>query len=783
MLGTQTAYPDFVPNQILTNSQLNELRQHLDGQDRITRKKLIGMGLACGFRWKLRGPQAARKVDLFEGLGLTSDGYVVCICEKTVFTHVRRYTDPGLDDNGTTPLYTPWRTSATGIQRHIMELVAVPPGAPAPDDVRVLRQADIVDRVFVLYVELEPVELRSCFVTECDNKGKKVNVNLRALAVKERHLDEVTPCAGPLGFFHVPRLHTVVPLEQVSRASHINQGYRAIVRRTVPRLVDEIGKAFEKYSEFLDLDADHFAVVEDHFARTVADASPITQSQYDAVKVMATAYNEFVEAACELVLYCCPPNDFPRHVMLGAFESGPKEYRHRFYPSAVRNVVDGDIERVRKLFLRIAAIAKAVKFENVSTVRVTPSQWEGVPLGARAIPYYLEPQVVADYWQPRMCCTNDKLWSYHDHEGDAGPHDHQQDKTDLAFNDYNRSSLIRIEGHLHDRCSEAHRAIIDERHLHNAEFDVLMTNFENPVPQLDDVTNRLMALLADRQKAADAYNHVVALGVANRRFPQAELRSIRDEIERLETEIRRRVGEWVLLRGRRQLHCDISHLQTIYVDLRAELICLWGGLVVELDKISDEIRAVDGALPHGRGELAAEILELLRQQVRWLADVWLPRRLSGFNYPVFVHRYKGLIHDLTRFWLLWRSFGFQVGDPAEEGHEIPTPWPPGAEAISSVLLSITRGCFHTRLARPFFAFKKLWEEDPSFFPNLAKSVDGLEHIAGVRRCGTFVVVCDQTAGQRIVRADFSLSCRLPCCCDADIASCACPPSRWPATAS
>ena len=113
-----------------------------------------------------------------------------------------------------------------------------------------------------------------------------------------------------------------------------------------------------------------------------------------------------------------------------------------------------------------------------------------------------------------------------------------------------------------------------------------MTNFENPVPQLDDVTNRLMALLADRQKAADAYNHVVALGVANRRFPQAELRSIRDEIERLETEIRRRVGEWVLLRGRRQLHCDISHLQTIYVDLRAELICLWGGLVVELDKIS-----------------------------------------------------------------------------------------------------------------------------------------------------------------------------------------------------
>jgi len=48
-----TFYPEFVPNQILTNTQLNQLRDHLDQEDRLTRKRLTGTGIICGFNWKV----------------------------------------------------------------------------------------------------------------------------------------------------------------------------------------------------------------------------------------------------------------------------------------------------------------------------------------------------------------------------------------------------------------------------------------------------------------------------------------------------------------------------------------------------------------------------------------------------------------------------------------------------------------------------------------------------------------------------------------------------------
>ena len=41
MLDINIAYPEFVPNQILTDGQLNQLRAHLEHQDRITRLRPI----------------------------------------------------------------------------------------------------------------------------------------------------------------------------------------------------------------------------------------------------------------------------------------------------------------------------------------------------------------------------------------------------------------------------------------------------------------------------------------------------------------------------------------------------------------------------------------------------------------------------------------------------------------------------------------------------------------------------------------------------------------------
>ena len=41
-------YPVFERNQVLTSTQLNNLVNYLDQQNRLTRARLIGMGIVCG---------------------------------------------------------------------------------------------------------------------------------------------------------------------------------------------------------------------------------------------------------------------------------------------------------------------------------------------------------------------------------------------------------------------------------------------------------------------------------------------------------------------------------------------------------------------------------------------------------------------------------------------------------------------------------------------------------------------------------------------------------------
>jgi len=43
------SYPIFEGNQVLTSPKLNELVAYLDEQNRLTRAKVIGQGIACGF--------------------------------------------------------------------------------------------------------------------------------------------------------------------------------------------------------------------------------------------------------------------------------------------------------------------------------------------------------------------------------------------------------------------------------------------------------------------------------------------------------------------------------------------------------------------------------------------------------------------------------------------------------------------------------------------------------------------------------------------------------------
>src|SRR6478736_257795 len=94
-MNTTNVYPVFEADQVLTNNHLNNMLNYLEQQDRLTRIKLIGCGIVCGFQVAF---QANDSITVSKGCGLTSQGYLITFC-PTIFTHFISYPTKNFPDH------------------------------------------------------------------------------------------------------------------------------------------------------------------------------------------------------------------------------------------------------------------------------------------------------------------------------------------------------------------------------------------------------------------------------------------------------------------------------------------------------------------------------------------------------------------------------------------------------------------------------------------------------------------------------------------------------------
>src|SRR5690349_23759500 len=107
VLDIPNSYIIFEPDQVLTNDHLNNLFDYLDEQERLTRNKLIGIGIVCGLEIDFRQTD----IVISKGCGVTSKGYLI-VLDETVCTQYISYTLPA------DPLYMPFVRS----EEHTSEL-------------------------------------------------------------------------------------------------------------------------------------------------------------------------------------------------------------------------------------------------------------------------------------------------------------------------------------------------------------------------------------------------------------------------------------------------------------------------------------------------------------------------------------------------------------------------------------------------------------------------------------------------------------------------------------
>ncbi|HEU4719029.1 MAG TPA: hypothetical protein VFU15_14395, partial [Bacteroidia bacterium] len=209
---TLTTYPGFQNNQVLTSTQLNELAAYLDQQTRLTRLRLIGLGIACGLKQNF--DSVTNTLTITGGSGITSEGYLIETGD-CAFTQYRSYTLPAtlsyppfMDGSTQVTLWELLRSDYMPVSGEIVE----------PLDFTFVNGTTAGDKkVVLLFLEKVFVPNDSCLGKSCDETGGENTFTLRKLLVSVDDLQTILDNTGNFnltftGKFDLPDLLSRRPL-------------------------------------------------------------------------------------------------------------------------------------------------------------------------------------------------------------------------------------------------------------------------------------------------------------------------------------------------------------------------------------------------------------------------------------------------------------------------------------------------------------------------------------------------------------------------------------------
>ncbi len=507
-------YHAFRKDQVLTHTQLNELIDFFEDQDRLTRTCLVGVGLVCGLG--LTYDAVTSNISISKGCGVTTDGDLLAV-NATTFKHFRAYENREKGTND--PIYDPFFPAPDGgKQIGLWELVLPNEKGELPNDSKELTKFKTAtgklldDMVALLYVEYYLQDPDKCTAIDCDNQGPKQVAQIKVLLLTKSDMDKVinrNPSNEVIAdsiykkyynagaqFFNLPVLkarRVILNSSNTAAITTLAKSYTGIVQADGNKLISAVAALYSNYKFLIDPSSKtNIATLKQVLQQALSFNTKPYQAQYlyDYYKDIMTAYNELREMLFGCMSECCPDKyAFPKHIMLGELKPKgalPAPYRHEFYQSPAVTGCKDKVTQCRFLWARVQQMISHFHIpEQPSTVKITPSVDYDRLLGDRAIPfYYNSVKTIAKNWNFALSNRGaDKtVLSYNADQYATGV-----DSTLNPLNyDIDDSNFFRIEGHLGKSLGEAMPMISRIKDEKSVPFDLVAVRL-NKVARLSDI--------------------------------------------------------------------------------------------------------------------------------------------------------------------------------------------------------------------------------------------------------------------------------------------------------
>ncbi|BAY23222.1 hypothetical protein NIES2100_29860 [Calothrix sp. NIES-2100] len=243
---------------------------------------------------------------------------------------------------------------------------------------------------------------------------------------------------------------------------------------------------------------------------------------YDYLSLLVAAYYELAEATFDLMDDCTPDTQrFPRFLMLGLVPSpgqatevyaAPYAYRSHFTQPPIYNSNQVRVKQVRYLYERLLKLCAKDSFYLLpfynTPIKITPSKDQSAPLSEQAIPYYLHYPNLYQYWNydAYRKGRSDRHPAYFYPKNDPKENSHVFNDLTYRLDAYN---FYRIEGHIGKANGDALKYIQEYRQRYNLAFDVITLKLGSQASLQDlNISGQFDDLEADFSRINDTFQKI-----------------------------------------------------------------------------------------------------------------------------------------------------------------------------------------------------------------------------------------------------------------------------------
>ena len=449
-------FPIFEAEQVLSHTGLNTIIGFFEEQMRLSRTKLIGVGLLDGMEISFNN----NSVTISCGTAITSLGFLIDFPETTFsYYFENRLSEDFIEANY---IQEPFLAPVLKYSSKYVNLKNCLTLLTSESDNPVKSQIPnnfFDDKLIVILLEVKLINQKGCVAGDCDDKGKRIELETHVIAVEKENWEldlfkNYTPIITSFKKMNVPRFN--FDNKDIVDANSIFNAFGYFLKSSyVSRLSEKVKSLYLALKEELSDEVKSYDF--ENVMNIINDVVKKTtfkyhyQYIYDWLLDITDCYNEIIEEPYihETVSCRSPIEYFPFHIVLGGVNSKSADYRTKFYPISKTNDLQ-DLHKLDRLFLRLKFILQHFKIPK-GEIKITPSRLGNTKLSDKSIPFYYDniSENKIRWGMKSKGYSYDEPLSYHD--------EIKANNNPLLYNldDYN---FFRLEGHI----GQPYNQVVDE---------------------------------------------------------------------------------------------------------------------------------------------------------------------------------------------------------------------------------------------------------------------------------------------------------------------------------